>query len=137
MSEWGYGSRELHFEEENYFVAWINYEGKDDDLKKIRAFCFLENIDLPKSDDHLIGKLISSKQNYRYLSFSSYMHLSIDEWNLVKVETAKVEWENFALIDIDVLKSKKDYLRRTLGPSIERRAKRHQFFLTWGFKRPY
>lgn len=137
MSEWGVKPKELHFEDQDYFIAWMDESGNGYDIKKLRAFCFIQNIDLPEDDDILLRRLIKSTAGYSYLSFSTYKNLSIHEWNAVTSRTAKAVWENFALIDLNKFNLCKPDLRKMLAPSIEKRAEKHEFFLKWGFRKPW
>ncbi len=138
MGEWGSGLKELHFEDKDYFIAWIDEKGEGYDIKKLRAFAFLEKIELPEDDDDLLRLLIDSTAYDHYLKFSVYIYYySKEDWEIIVNKCAKCAWENFAVIDLDKFKKCKPDLTRILRPKIEKRAEKHEFFLKWGFRRPW
>jgi len=137
MSAWGYSVRELHLDEGGTFIAYIAVPETTHDIKKIRAFAYLENIKIPDDDDEILRAAVKSAQSGNRLKFSIYTHCSMEEWETIKRYCADREWENFALINLDRLNENRGHLRSVLSKSIERRAEKADFFRKWGFRRPW
>lgn len=139
MSEWGFNFAELHLEgREDFIFYWYDiYNGESSGYfaKKLRAFCFLEGINLDVSDDELFQLQINSHLNGKYICFSTYNNLSKSEISLINQTTNAKVWENFALINKLKLAQNREELRILLGPTIEKRNIKHQFFLEWGFRK--